>query len=101
MFPRESVERVDSSNGTTRAKVRYSANARYSGGWIVRWVSVSSKPASNSCRNSSTSSALKHAAKLRTTPPSGTSARGNKPRVSRGGGGGKYEPSALYRVGTT
>src|ERR687889_1721489 len=84
MLPRESAEGEDHSNGTTLANVRYSATPKCLGSSVLKWWVSSSKPSWNLRRNSSTSSDTRHAARLRATPPSGTSARRSSPSVSRG-----------------
>src|SRR5215203_6996271 len=86
----------------TLANVRYSANTKGLGSWTLECLVSSSKPCSNLRRNSSTSSETRHAARLRATPPNGTSAMRNSPNVSRGQSEpwNRYELPPSERAGT-
>src|ERR671911_818694 len=94
MLPRESAESEGCSNGMILANVRYSANTKGLGSRALECLVRSSKPCSNLRRNSSTLSETRHAARLRATPPNGTSAMRNSPNISRG----QSEPSNRYEL---
>src|SRR5215203_6911940 len=94
MLPRDSAESEGCSNGTTLANVRYSANTKGLGSCVLECSVSSSKPCWNLRKNSSTSSETRHAARLRATPPKGTSAMRNSPNISRG----QSEPSNRYEL---